>query len=164
MHWDSKQALKVWWARALSCGCSLAPSTLMLWPPYFVLFIIFTIFIKLLHVESSLNIWNHPQVNSPLTIWQKHKQSVIKRRKIDMICFFAAIIVFAGCKHFLYVVSFCQEVSVVFQLNMSCVHGPNTLSNSLPKSEALLYLQPPAVSYKHKQTVLQTLTDFFSFH
>lgn len=81
-----------------------------------------------------------------------------------MICFFVAIIVFAGCKHFLYVVSFCQEVSVVFQLNMSCVHGPNTLSNSLPKSEALLYLQPPAVSYKHKQTVLQTLTDFSSFH
>ncbi len=81
-----------------------------------------------------------------------------------MICFFVAIIVFAGCKHFLYVVSFCQEVSVVFQMNMSGTQGPNMLSVSILKSEALSYLQPPAVPLKHKQTELQTRTDCSNFH
>ncbi len=81
-----------------------------------------------------------------------------------MICFFVAIVVFAGCKHFVYVVWFCQEVSVVFQMNMSGAQGPNMLSVSLPKSEALSYLQPPAVPHKHKQTALQTRTDRSHFH
>lgn len=85
------------WAQALSCGCKYSHVVTFI---LCVIYHVHYIYKAFSRWEFSLNIWNHPQVNSPLTIWQKHKQSVIKRCKIDMICFFVAIIVFAGCKHF----------------------------------------------------------------